>query len=59
MQILMAAPTSDGGDMITSYQLQLKIDHEADTWVTVLGGPDYTSTRNLDLIYLVPIETAG
>lgn len=59
MQILMAAPSSDGGDMVTSYQLQLKIDHEADTWVTVLGGSDATELRNLDLIYLVPIETAG
>lgn len=55
----MAAPSSDGGDMVTSYQLQLKIDHEADTWVTVLGGSDATELRNLDLIYLVPIETAG
>jgi hypothetical protein len=52
----MNAPASDGGDMITSYELQVRGVEEGEQWVSVLGANE---TRNLDLLYAIPIETYG
>lgn len=46
LTILMTAPTSNGGDQIISYQLQVKYSI-LDDWTTVLGE----STYNQDLTY--------
>lgn len=42
--------------MITSYQLQVKADHDSDVWTTVLGAG---GAPNLDLVYLLPISSEG
>jgi hypothetical protein len=53
VEIVMQPPSSDGGDMIRDYQLQIKVDHSSETWLTVLGGG---SQGNLDLVYALPID---
>jgi hypothetical protein len=55
-RIAMSPPSSDGGDTITSYQLQLKTTTGQETWNTVLGE---TGVLNLDLTYDVPISSLG
>lgn len=55
-EIVMSAPASDGGDMITSYELQVKGTAEGEEWQTVSGA---NGTRNLDLLYAIPIESYG
>lgn len=40
--------------MITSYELQVRGTEEGEAWRTVLGTNE---TRNLDLLYAIPIET--
>ena len=52
----MSPPTSDGGDTIKNYELQVKIGYSEDAWSTVLGA---TEAHNLDLIYTLPITLAG
>jgi len=56
MEVHMTPPSSDGGDMIMSYQLQLRLDHNVGDWDTVLG---VSGSNNLKLTYAVPIEEAG
>lgn len=56
VEIVMSPPASDGGAMITSYQLQLKMEPAQESWSTVLGE---AGTLNLDLVYELPISSAG
>ena len=55
-EIVMSAPASDGGDMIRSYELQVKGTAEGAEWETVAGA---NGTRNLDLLFAIPIEAYG
>jgi hypothetical protein len=49
LNVIMTAPTSTGGAIIVSYELQIKFN-DIEGWVSVIGGG---STHNLDLIYTV------
>ena len=56
VRVAMSPPNGDGGALITSYELQLKIANDQGEWATVLGGP---GAPNLDLLYALPITLAG
>mmetsp|Transcript_23476 Transcript_23476/g.36163 ORF Transcript_23476/g.36163 Transcript_23476/m.36163 type:complete len:184 (-) Transcript_23476:2298-2849(-) len=55
MQIVMSPPSSNGGSIITSYELQVSDEGGELDWQTVLGKDE--DERNLDLIYTLPIVT--
>jgi hypothetical protein len=53
--IVMSPPASDGGDVVESYQLQLKLGDGEEGWRTILGE----NSSNLDLVYAEPIVSPG